>query len=139
MTIQKNDNERRRARRFPSAELKTKLKVKKGLFSDWIDVNTRDYSKLGIAIETDRQLEIDQSATLAISLVVDMGEIILDKIEGKVRNKAKEGFNHRYGIEFDLESKKSAQIQEQLLRIESMLEKSTRLQERLSSQQAAAR
>lgn len=135
MTMQPEAQDRRRARRFPAAELKAQMKVKKGLFSEWIDIGTQDYNKLGLAIETDRELEVGQNVTLSITLLVDMGEITIDKIEGAVRNIASNGFHKRYGIEFIFDGKKASDYQTQLDRIESMLERSTRLQERMSSQQ----
>ncbi len=127
--------ERRRSRRYPAAKLTARLRVKKGLFGDWVDVTPRDYNGLGIAIDTEEELNADQTVTLQIVLLVDMGEIMVDKVEGIVRNAQRQTHGTRYGIEFDFEASRhmrTDETREQLAKIEEILVRSETLAQRLA-------
>ncbi|MCP5162345.1 MAG: PilZ domain-containing protein [Hahellaceae bacterium] len=129
--------ERRRGRRYPAAKLHARLRVKKGLFGDWVDVTPRDYNRLGIAIDTDQPLSADQSIMLQITLSVDMGDIVIDKVEGMIRNAQPKGSCTRYGVEFDFDASRhmrSEDTQKQLAKIEEILVRSESLTQRMTDQ-----
>ncbi len=131
--------ERRRCRRYPSAELRAEVKIKKGLFSEWVGVEPCDYNKRGIAIETEFSFEPEQAITLSVTLKMDMGDIRVEKVEGIIRNKIESGPHPRYGIEFNYAANrhmKSAETQSQLGRIEGILERSENLRQRMNEQQS---
>lgn len=127
-------NERRRFRRHPSVKLIASAKSKKGLFNPWVEVLPRDYSKRGMAIETQEAFEINQPITLSITLEMELGEIHVTKVEGVIKNKIPSSPIPRYGVEFDYSANrhmKSVETQSQLGRIEGILERSENLRLRI--------
>lgn len=131
--------DRRRFRRYPAAELKAFLRVKKGLFGEqWIQVEPLDFSLRGLAIDAALELVVEENVTLALELVMDMGTIRVEKLAGIVRYSAPRGSQCRYGIEFDFEGPRfmrSPEIEGQLARIEALLERSHQVSDRIQSQQ----
>ncbi|UZE95984.1 PilZ domain-containing protein [Alkalimarinus alittae] len=127
-------SERRRFRRHPALKLKAEVKIKKGLFGQWVDVEPRDYSKRGMAIETEYAFEPEQPITLNITLEMEIGDIQITKIEGIIKNKLKDTPTPRYGVEFDYTANrhmKTTETQSQLGRIEGILERSENLRLRI--------
>ncbi len=126
----KSQSERRRYRRHPALELKAEVKIKKGLFGQRIEVEACDYSKRGMAIETEYEFEPQQIITLNIILKMIMGDIRVDKVEGIVKNIISSHPKPRYGIEFDYNANrhmKAIETKSQLGRIEGILERSEKL------------
>lgn len=126
----KSQSERRRYRRHPALELKAEVRIKKGLFGQRIEVEACDYSKRGIAIETEYEFKPEQPITLSIILKMVMGDIRIDKVEGIVKNIIASHPNPRYGIEFNYDANrhmKSIETKSQLGRIEGILERSEKL------------
>lgn len=126
----KRQSERRRYRRHPAIELNAEIRIKKGLFSEWLEVEPCDYSKLGISIESEHDLTIGQQVTLNITLKMLMGDIHIAKAEGVVKNKMESHPHPRYGIEFDYNATrhmKNIETKSQLGRIEGILERSEKL------------
>ena len=134
-----NPEDRRNLRRFPAAELKASLRVKKGLFGDsWVAVKPQDYNKRGLSIDTSVELNTEEEVVVGLELVMDMGSIQIEKLAGVVRYAKQVGMLYRYGIEFDFESARfmrSTEVESQLARIESILERSQHVADRIQSQQ----
>lgn len=136
-TVADDVQERRRYRRYPAAELKAQVKAKKGLFGkDWLEVEVSDFSEQGIALMMDEQPVLDQALTLKLRLEMDMGDIKIDKIQAQPKNKVTTGGRWRLGLEFitDKSETKQEDVQKQLARIKSILEKNSALNERLKRQ-----
>lgn len=135
----KTQSERRRYRRHPALELKAEVKIKKGLFGQRIEVEACDYSKRGMAIETEYEFKPEQSITLSIILKMVMGDIRIDKVEGIVKNKITSHPRPRYGIEFDYDANrhmKAIETKSKLGRIEGILERSENLRLKMEDQQS---
>ncbi len=135
----KATNEHRRCRRHPTVELKTEIKIKKGLFSEWVSVEPCDFNKRGIAIETEHAFQPEDSILLKVTLAMAMGDICVDKIEGIIKNRVDSGPHPRYGVEFDYSASrhmKSIDTQSKLGRIEGILERSENLRLRMDEQKS---
>lgn len=128
--------ERRAARRYPAAELRSKMRVKKGLLSEsWEEVAPRDFSRTGVAIESGVELNVGDSIILSLELHMEMGVISVEKLVGIVRHRKLLGQQTRYGIEFDMSQRvKGADLDTQLARIEGLLERSHNLAQRIIDQ-----
>lgn len=127
--------ERRRYRRFPSANLKAQVKVKKGLFNEWQDVDVSDFNDHGMAILVPRKSKYPSRLTFRLMLEMDMGVIKIDRLEAECVNKHEQLDRHRIGLQFDAASlDKSKDLRAQLARIQRILEKSTTVKSRLGSQ-----
>lgn len=133
-----NPDERRLLRRYPAAELRASLRVKKTLFNEsWIEVRPLDYNKKGIAIDTSTELRPEEDVVVALELVMDMGSIKIEKLAGVVRYARPLGSVFRYGIEFDFQGPRfmrAPEIEAQLVRIETLLQRSLNVQDRIRSQ-----
>lgn len=129
-------SERRRARRYPAAELRATVRLKKGLLSEsWEEVGASDFSRQGIAIETGASLQIGDALPLSLSLHMEVGTIHVERITGVVRHKKILGQQVRYGLEFDLSQRvKGSDLESQLARIEGLLERSQNLAQRILDQ-----
>ncbi|GAA3960707.1 PilZ domain-containing protein [Allohahella marinimesophila] len=132
--------ERRRTYRYPSAELRTKLRTKRGLFGEsWDEVSSKDFNHQGISIISPDVLKEGASILLSIELVMEMGSVTIPKLSGIVRHVKTVGRQYRYGIEFDSSQKGqgSESLQAQLLRIEELVDRAQsvakRIQQRNSS------
>ena len=138
-----NPEDRRILRRFPAAELKASLRIKKGLFGDsWVAVKPQDYNKRGVAIDTAVELSPETDVMVSLELVMDMGSIQIEKLAGVVRYARQVGSKYRYGIEFDFEGPRfmrTPAIEAQLTRIEGILERNQHVTDRIQSQQDTAR
>jgi hypothetical protein len=128
--------ERRQARRYPAAELRARMRVKKGLLSEsWEEVAATDFSRTGVAIELGMDLGAGDPVVLALDLHMEMGVISIEKLVGVVRYRKMLGKLTRYGIEFDLTQRvKGADLETQLSRIEGLLERSHNLAQRIIDQ-----
>lgn len=133
-----NPEDRRLLRRYPAAELRASLRVKKTLFNEsWVEVQPLDYNKQGIAIDTPTELQPEEDIMVALELVMDMGSIQIEKLAGVVRYVRPIGSQFRYGIEFDFQGPRfmrSPEIEAQLARIETLLQRSLNVQDRIRSQ-----
>lgn len=136
MVAEETGSERRRSRRYPAAELRARMRVKKGLLSEaWEEVSTSDFSRHGIAIESPVEVKQGEMVTLALELHMEMGVITIDKLMAVVRHRKVLGRQNRYGLEFDLAQKvKGADLETQLSRIEGLLERSHNLAQRIIQQ-----
>lgn len=136
MSTEKTGKERRRSRRYPAAELRASLRVKKGLLNEtWEEVAPSDFSRHGIAVETAVDFKLSDTVPLSISLHMEMGVIQIDRITGIIRHKKLLGKQIRYGIEFDLSQKvKGIDLDSQLARVEGLLERSHNLAKRIIDQ-----
>ena len=139
-----NQADRRSCRRFPAAELKAELKIKSGFFSTALEeIHTVDYNKKGLAFVSSKPFEENQSITLKITLVMEMGNISIDNIIAVVKNKFPEHEHQqhgdtRIGAAFDFESTrhmKSIDTQSPLGRIEGILERSQNLRMKMFAQE----
>lgn len=131
-TVEANQShsERRRYRRHPALELKAEVNIKKGFFGQRIEVAACDYSKRGMAIETEYSFKPEQPITLSIILKMTTGDMRIDKVEGIVKNIMTSHPKPRYGIEFDYDANrhmKALETKSQLGRIEGILERSETL------------
>ncbi len=130
-----SNEERRRYRRFPSANLKAQVKVKKGLFSEWQDVDVSDFNDHGMAILVPRKSKYPTRLTFRLMLEMDMGVIKIDRLEADCVNKLEKLDRHRIGLQFDGATlEKSKHLRSQLSRIQRILEKSTTVKTKLGSQ-----
>lgn len=135
MPLASPEHERRRYRRYPSADLKAQVKVKKGLFSEWQDVDVADFNDHGMAILIPRREKLPEKLTFRLLLEMDMGVIKVDKLEAHCVNKLEQLDRHRIGLEFDAQYlSKSAELRNQLERIQRILEKSSSIKSKLGSQ-----
>ncbi len=128
--------DRRQARRYPAAELRARMRVKKSLLSEaWEEVATSDFSRTGVAIELEGELHAGDTIVLALELHMEMGVIAIEKLSGTVRHRKMLGKLSRYGVEFDLTQRvKGSDIELQLARIEGLLERSHSLAQRIIEQ-----
>lgn len=135
MTNQTTASERRRSRRFPAAELKAQYKVKRGLLTNWVDVDVQDFSEHGIALILEEQPTLKQSFTLKLKLKMDMGEISIDRIEASPKNKMTQKDRWRLGLEFleEKSAEKNSAMKKQLRRIQQILEKHEVVNDRLKN------
>ena len=132
-------HERRRLRRFPAAELSVQIKARRGLFGNWNTVNADDFTRTGMSFEsTDLSLDKGDVVEVRATLLLDMGDLKVDRLVAVVRNKHRHGVAWRYGLEFDYSASrhmKSLTTQAQLGRIEGILDRSEKLRRRLHIQQ----
>lgn len=132
-------HERRRLRRFPAAELSAQIKARRGLFGSWETVNADDFTRTGISFESvNLTLEKGDVVEVRLTLLLDMGEIKVDRLIAVVRNQHRHGVGWRYGLEFDYSASrhmKSLTTQAQLGRIEGILDRSEKLRRRLHIRQ----
>lgn len=136
--ITKKADERRKCRRHPAIELNAEIKVKKGLFGEWVSVKACDYNKRGMSIETGLALQPEQAITLKVILKMDTGDIKVEKIEGFIKNCIKAKPHPRYGVEFNYSANrhmKSLDTKSQLGRIEGIMERSESLRQKIDEQQ----
>jgi len=137
-----NPEDRRLLRRYPAAELRASLRVKKGLFNEsWVEIQPLDYNKQGLAFDTTAELKPEEDVMVALELVMDMGSIQIEKLAGVVRYARSAGSQFRYGIEFDFQGPRfmrSPDIETQLARIETLLQRSLNVQHRIRSQKGIA-
>ncbi|WP_158227233.1 PilZ domain-containing protein [Mangrovitalea sediminis] len=132
-------HERRRFRRFPAAELSVQVKTRRGLFGKWETVNPEDFTRTGLAFEsTGMELEKGDVVEVRATLLLDMGDLKVDRLVAVVRNLHRHGIARRYGLEFDYSASrhmKALTTQAQLGRIEGILDRSEKLRRRLHVQQ----
>lgn len=133
MTTTNDARERRKFRRYPAANLKAQIRQKKGLFSEkWLDASVVDCSEQGVALILKEEPENDQFLVVKLVLEMDMGNISIDRIDAKVRNKVKTDAGWRSGLEFSDDAIRDCG--EKLERITRMLGKSTSVNKRLHNQ-----
>lgn len=136
MIVELKPQEKRRERRVPAANLSAQIKVKKGLFSDWVDLNVLDFNLLGLALALPSEPELGSKISMRLILDMDMGDIKLNQIEGKVVNKMKLGDSDnlwRVGLVFSNSSKTSGDNLSQLTRIKDMLERNEAIKQRIAA------
>lgn len=126
--------ERRRQPRYPLDKLKVHLRMRRGLFNhEWVSVKPIDYSRSGVGFKTDEVLGVGDSVMISIRLVLEFGDVVIDEAPSIVRHAEKECSCFNYGVQFDLESRrmKREEVQQGLVRIESLLERYKGIQERM--------
>lgn len=128
------DKEKRQHRRLPALSLTADLKTRKGLFTHWQTVSGLDFNIYGVALILPEEPELGLKTTLKISLTMDMVEIKVNPVEGKIVNKmmidpAKGEW--RAGFIFTGQSRHPAETKKQLARINEYLERNNALKERL--------
>jgi hypothetical protein len=134
MIVELNAHDKRRERRVPAANLTAQIKVKKGLFSDWVDLNVLDFNLLGLALALPSEPELGNKLSLKLALKMDMGDLKLNQIEAKIVNKMKiagDDSMWRVGVVFSNSSKNSGDNLAQLTRIKDMLERNEAIKQRL--------
>src|SRR5690606_37805754 len=102
-----------------------------------VEVQPLDYNKQGMAIDTPTELQPEEDVMVALELVMDMGSIQIEKLAGVVRYVLPIGSQFRYGIEFDFQGPRfmrSPENEAQLARIETLLQRSLNVQDRIRSQ-----
>ena len=136
MLVELNPQEKRRERRVPAANLKAQIKIKKGLFSNWLDLNVLDFNHLGLALELPSEPELGSKLSLRLLLNMDMGELKLNQIDAKIVNKMRvkgSESSWRVGLVFSNQSKHSGDNLSQLTRIKDMLERNEAIKQRLAA------
>tara|TARA_R100000306_G_scaffold62586_1_gene74660 strand:+ start:66804 stop:67256 length:453 start_codon:yes stop_codon:yes gene_type:complete len=126
--------ERRRTYRYPSAELRTKLRTKRGLFGEsWDEVSSQDFNHQGVSIVSPEGMKEGASILLSLELVMEMGSVMIPKLSGTIRHVKTVGRQYRYGIEFDATQKGqgSESLQAQLMRIEELVERAQSVAKRI--------
>ncbi|WP_020408594.1 PilZ domain-containing protein [Hahella ganghwensis] len=128
--------EKRRTRRYPAVELCAYvLRRKAMLISLWDEVQVIDYSHLGMAFEADSELLDKKSLTLSIELKMEVGDIKVDRVNGRIRHTRNLGGLYRYAVEF--EKGQDPNLMPQLVRLESLLTRSQNLADRIQKQSQA--
>lgn len=131
-------HERRRLRRFPAVELSAQIKARRGMFGHWETVNAEDFTRTGMSFESvSLKLEKGDVVEVRLTLLLEMGDLKIDRLVAVVRNIQRHGVGWRYGLEFDYSASrhmKSLTTQAQLGRIEGILDRSEKLRRRLHVQ-----
>lgn len=134
---EKNHQDRRQIRRLPAAELNVEWRPRKGLLNRFRPAIGRDFTRngLSLSIDSDDSLKVDDAVELRIQLVMEAGNLQLDKVAARVKNIRDPDSNRpQYGLAFDFDANrlmKSDQIKAQLGRIEGILERSEKLRLRV--------
>lgn len=126
--------ERRRTYRYPSAELRTKIRTRRGLFGEsWEEVSSKDFNHQGISVVYPDALNEGAAVLLSLELVMEMGSVSIPKLSGMIRHVKTVGRQYRYGIEFDSSQKGqgSESLQAQLLRIEELVDRAQSVAKRI--------
>lgn len=136
-TPQKNE-ERRRFRRLPAAELHVAWRSRKGLFGSYSPTRSHDFTREGLSItERADTFRTGERVELKLNLVMTASRITLERVVAEVVNQRALVDNAgmvRYGLAFDFAGNRlmrSQQIRAQLGRIEGILERSEKLRLRL--------
>lgn len=133
----KPQQERRRLRRLPAAELHVEWRPRKGLFGRFRPAEGRDFTRAGLSVclHGDDRLDVGDILELRIELKMEAGTLHLDRVVAVVRNIRDTGEDKPlYGLEFDYNANrtmKSDQTRAQLGRIEGILERSEKLRLRI--------
>ncbi|MCG8610660.1 MAG: PilZ domain-containing protein [Pseudomonadales bacterium] len=126
--------------RMPTANLKSSIRVSKGLLKQlWEEARAKDFSFFGMCLKTNREYHVDDVITLSLQLELDVGTIGIEQINARiVRVNKLVGF-YEYGVEFDQKVVKNptGDVAKDLLRIENFLTRQAALTARLSEQKIA--
>lgn len=134
-------NEMRARTRMPTANLKSSIRVSKGILKDiWEEARAKDFSFFGMCLKTNRVFDIDDSITISLNLELDMGNIGIEQVNARiVRIHKLVGF-YEYGLEFDKKiiNNPTGPTAKDLLRIENCLTRQILLATRLAEKKKTA-
>ncbi|MFV1872446.1 MAG: hypothetical protein ACMZ64_03830 [Oleiphilus sp.] len=135
MLVYPKESEKRQHRRLPAISLSADIKLKKGLFTRWLNTKGLDFNIYGIALVLPHEPELGTKMSMKLALTMDMVEVKVDQLEAKVVNKmminADKG-EWRVGFIFSGQSKLSSETKKQLARINDYLERNNTLKGKLS-------
>ncbi|MCP5162822.1 MAG: PilZ domain-containing protein [Hahellaceae bacterium] len=126
--------------RMPTANLKSSIRVSKGILKDiWEEARAKDFSFFGMCLKTNRIFEVDDVITLSLNLELDVGNIGVAQINARIARINKLVGFYEYGVEFDKKVIKNptGSTAKDLLRIENFLTRQAALTARLSEQKIA--
>lgn len=127
---------RRRLRRFPAAKLSAHVKKRAGLFGRGLAVKAFDFTRAGLAIESNAlDLKSNERVQVSLLLKLETGDIQITGLIAWVRNLQQLASGQRCGLEFDYQANrhmKSLETQAQLGRIEGILERSEAFRQRVA-------
>ncbi len=97
----------------PIDDLKTRIKVKRGIFArDWVDVKTYEFDTNHCIIKTDEIYEINSNITLSFHMPLAIDDIVIEDYVGKIRKKKKDCSCFHYFIDFTEGKSSEGQIAE---------------------------
>ncbi|UDL04674.1 hypothetical protein [Marinobacter sp. CA1] len=128
--------ERRRHRRMPAAELTLEWRRRRGLFSRFHPAIGEDFTREGLSmvVEPDREPAPGDTLELRAALSMEAGQLDLEKILAVVKNVRRESGHCRVGLAFDFAANRTMRAEStvaQLARIEGLLARSAKLRQRL--------
>lgn len=136
-TPSKNE-ERRRFRRLPAAELHVAWRPRKALFGGYTSTRSHDFTREGLSItEKADTFQIGDRVELKLQLTMKASSITLERMIAEVVNErslAGDANMTRFGLAFDFTASRlmrSQQTHAQLGRIEGILERGEKLRLRL--------
>lgn len=138
METSSKNQERRRFRRLPAAELHAAWRPRKALFGGYTPTRSHDFTREGLSItEKADTFKIGDRVELKLQLTMKASRISLERLIAEVVNeRTLEGDASltRFGLAFDFTGSRlmrSQQTRAQLGRIEGILERSEKLRLRL--------
>lgn len=138
METSSKNQERRRFRRLPAAELHAAWRLRKALFGGYTPTRSHDFTREGLSItEKADTFKIGDRVELKLQLTMKASRISLERLIAEVVNeRTLEGDASltRFGLAFDFTGSRlmrSQQTRAQLGRIEGILERSEKLRLRL--------
>ena len=127
-------SDKRKVARIPWLKFSAEVKVRRSFFFFfWIEVFPSDFTRFGMGMQTDEVFGEGEIVLLNLSLEMEAGATKLESVPAIVRHKVKHHSRFNYGIEFDETSRTYVKnnLEEELERIELVLERHAKLQERL--------
>ncbi|ARU56355.1 MAG: hypothetical protein MI864_23690 [Pseudomonadales bacterium] len=116
-------------------DLKSRIKVKRGLFTrDWVDVKVYEFTPLHCVIKTDEIFDIQAPIPLSFQLLLDVNDIVIEELIGRVVKKRKDCSCFHYYI--DIKSGKHATdtaILSKINKIAAIVKKKQALNSKLNS------
>ncbi|TVP58132.1 MAG: hypothetical protein EA349_05040 [Halomonadaceae bacterium] len=136
-------DDRRRLRRFPAAELHVRFHTGRGWLKGWRKAQAYDFTRSGVCLITRRPLTVGQQLRLKLVLRLDHGEIVQNALVAAVINQqngtGQRTPGYRYGLQFDYQANRhmrAMQTRARLGRMEGVLDRMARLAERKESGEA---
>jgi len=121
--------------RIPWLKFSAEVKVRRSFFnSEWIGVFPSDFTRLGMGMQTDEVFEKDEQVLLNLSLDMEAGSTKLAAVPAIVKSKIKHHSRFNYELEFDYSARSFIRnkLEDELIRIEDILDKHAKLQDRMS-------
>ncbi len=117
------------------SDLSARIKVKRGFFTkDWVDVKVYEFCPSSCIIKTDEVYLVGSPITLSFKLPLELNEIVIEELVGKVTSKRKDCSCFHYCVEINISKmRKDSLVSDKIKQIDSIIRKKRALTTKLNS------